>query len=153
LKGRRRPPRLRRSPLRKFATVAVIAALGACSGPGEEDLRNSARALVPSNSSIVREVAGDCVELAPSPSCFHIYFVMDDVGQQVRAAAVMRAARASGWVLDHQDVLPGGIQLRFHTDEFTALVSLWADDRADQCALNPNRACADIVMVEGNYGI
>jgi hypothetical protein len=100
----------------------------------------------------VDEVAGDCVELAPSPSCVHVYFVTNDVGQGARATDVLRAAEASDWVLDRREVFPGGLQLRFHTDELKAVVSLGTDERARQCALDPSRECADVVMVEGIYG-
>jgi hypothetical protein len=149
----RTPPRLRRTSLRALiAALAVVTALGSCGGPGEEQLRDGARSLLPSGSSIVDEVTEDCVELAPSPSCVHVYFVTSHVDQDARVTSVVQAAEASDWALDSREVLPGGVLLRFHTQDLKAFVSLENNDRAKQCALNPSKACADVVMVEGIYG-
>jgi hypothetical protein len=153
LTGRRSLSLLHRTILRSFVAVALISAVGACGGPSDEELRNGARSLLPPGSAIVQEVPGDCVELASSPSCVHIYFVAEEIEQGERATAVLRAARASGWVLDRTEVLQGGMQLRFHTVDLTAVVSVRTDDQAERCVGNPTRACADVVMVEGIYGI
>jgi hypothetical protein len=135
-----------------LAAVAIIAALNACGGPSEEELRNGARALLPPGSIVLEEVAGNCVELASSPSCVQVYFVVTGDPDR-RAEAVIERARSSGWEVERRELLPGGTELRVHADELTAIVSLQKDDVAERCAATRIRACADTVMVEGIYGI
>jgi hypothetical protein len=134
-------------------TVSVVvsaALLSACSllGPTREELRDGAFSLVPSHSTIVNVVEGDCVELAPSPSCVHIYFVR--IGSlQARTAEVEQAARDGQWTRTLRDVLPGGNQLGFRRGRLRASVFLWPSKRAAPCRNDPKPRCADVVMVEG----
>jgi hypothetical protein len=131
-------------------TVSLVALLSsACSGPSGVVLREGARSLVPDNSQIVAEIAADCVELEPSPSCVHIYFVMLATPGSVRASAVRRAATRSGWTVSDEEVLSGGVTLSLQRDELQAVVYLWTGDRAAACEREPKRSCADVVMVEG----
>jgi hypothetical protein len=69
------------------------------------------------------------------------------------AAAVIETATESGWMLDSQESLPGGMDLRFHREDLKAFVTLGTDDRAERCASNGTLQCADTVHVEGDYGI
>src|SRR6266545_1209050 len=54
-----------------------------------------ARSLVPPSSRVIAEVEGECVELAPSPSCVHIYFT-GSRGEEDPADVLRQAARAHG---------------------------------------------------------
>lgn len=145
--------RVPRSSSQWLGAVLVLAVLAGCGGPAEEDLVAGARSLLPARSEIVHQVRGDCVELAPSPSCVHIYFVANIVSEEDRIADVLRTARASAWVLDTREAFPGGTELRFHTEDATATVSLGTTAEAKRCVRRPSRGCADIVMVEGSYGV
>ena len=137
------------------AVVAMIAlvALGACGGPREEELRDGALSLVPSHSAILKEQRGSCIELAPSPSCIRVHFLATQLGLEQRTAAVIKTATESGWVLDRRELLPGGMDLRFHREDLKAFVSLGTDAQAERCASNRTLECADTVHVEGDYGV
>ena len=90
----------------------------------------------------------DCVELARSPSCVHIYYVRAGT-LEGRTTAVQRAARDAEWTRTLYDVLPGGTQLGFLRDRLRAAVFLELDHSAAACRRDPKRQCADVVMVEG----
>lgn len=140
-----------RMRLRQAGSLVLVAVLAACVGAGEQELRNGARSLVPRSSVIVAEEAGDCVELAPSPSCVQVYFVMEEIDLKARGDSVVRTSRAAGWVLDSRETFPGGMDLRLHTAALTAFVSLSDIDQARACMAEPSRRCADVVIVEGIY--
>jgi hypothetical protein len=133
--------------LRTLLFLFIAASMAGCVGPSEEELREAAGSLVPSGSTIVKEVAADCVELARSPSCVHIYFVLAG-REEERASAVRRAARASGWAVEAEDSLRGGTSFQLGRGELRAAVYLASDDEAVRCTQNPSRSCADVVMVE-----
>ncbi len=138
---------------RRFVWVLSIIALSAESacallGPTRGELRDGAFSLVPSGSTIVKVVEADCVELAPSPSCVHIYFVR--VGTlDARTAADEKAAHGAQWTRTLYDVLPGGNQLGFRRGRLRASVFLSPAENAARCRNDPKRRCADVVMVEG----
>jgi hypothetical protein len=70
-----------------------------------------------------------------------------------RESAVRDAAKAGGWRLDRREVLPGGVELRLSQNDVRAIVTLRSADAAARCADTPSEACADVVSVEGEYGI
>jgi hypothetical protein len=97
---------------------------------------------------VVLEEAGDCVELARSPSCVHVYFVAEPEPLPERVGAVEERAAAAGWALEEKEVLAGGASLRLRRSGLAAVVYLWREDRAGPCREAPRKDCADVVMVE-----
>ena len=137
--------------MRVRAILIVFAAvLAGCSGTAasRDELVNGARSLVPAGSSVVEEVEGDCVELAPSPSCVHIYFFPREKPIGRRTKAVEKAAGAAGWERGGLEAFPGGNIVHYRRDGLGATVYLRADDLAESCRRHPQRDCADAVMVE-----
>lgn len=129
--------------------ASTLAFLSGCSlfGPSRAELQDGARSLVPSRSAVVEEVEGDCVELARSPSCVHIYFILGET-LDARTKIVEDAARESGWSRTRHEAFPGGNQLRYRRGRLKAVVSLLSDERSASCRDDPRRDCADVVMVE-----
>src|SRR5215211_129517 len=146
------PKRLTHSR-RRLGAIVVLVALSGCAGPREEELRVGALSLIPPQSAILKEHPGDCVELAPSPSCIRVHFVAAQVGLEQRTAALIETATQSGWVLDSRELLPGGTDLRFHREDLKAFVSLETHDQAERCPADSTLECADTVIVEGDYGV
>ena len=120
-----------------------------CSTVNREELVQGARSLVPPHSSVLREHEGDCVELAPSPSCVHIYFLHRAVRLRLRMEAIDDQARASGWTRTSREILPGGSQLRYQRGDVGAVVNLWMNQRTLACREKQRSSCADSIMVEG----
>jgi hypothetical protein len=145
--------RLPNGTRRALVAIIVLVALAACGGPGDEELRDGALSLIPPHSAILKERPGDCIELAPSPSCVRVHFVATQIGLERRTAAVIKTATESGWMLDGRELLPGGMDLRFNRGDLKAFVSLGTDDQAERCASNGTLQCADTVHVEGDYGV
>jgi hypothetical protein len=142
--------------MRRFATISLglalfIAAISC--GPSREELQSAARSLVPEGASIVAEVDGQCVELAPAPSCVHIYFVPPTLSMQVRVVEVARRADAAGWTLIDKERLQGGTQLHLEKPDVRAVVSVHRNDEVAACQATPRRQCADTAMVEGDFGL
>jgi hypothetical protein len=77
-----------------LATICVAGC--ALAGPGRGELHAAAHSLLPPHADVVEEVEGDCVELAPSPSCVHLAFT-SKLSLTERTAAVREAARGAGW--------------------------------------------------------
>jgi hypothetical protein len=113
-----------------------------------DELREGAKSIVPAATSVVVEEEGDCVELAPSPSCVHVYFVAERGSLPERVRSVEAAARTGGWELASKEFLPGGANLRFARGRLTAVVYLWREERAARCREKPEKDCADVVFVE-----
>src|SRR5829696_10113902 len=82
-----------RAPLIALAVLLVGFSPG-WKGGGE--LRSGAFSLLPPGSSIVEKVEGDCVELAPTPSCMHVYFLAPPVALGHRTRLVDAVAATSG---------------------------------------------------------
>jgi hypothetical protein len=141
--------------MRKFAISSmVLAALtGACSaGPSAEELHSAARSLLPDGVSTVAEVEGLCVELAPAPSCVHIYFVPATRSMPGRIAEIENLAVDAGWTVVRKEPLPGGTQLQLEKPRVQAMIYLQPSDDVTACQSSPRRRCADAVLVEGNFG-
>jgi hypothetical protein len=118
-------------------------------GGGADELRDDARALVPGSARILLEEEGDCVELARSPSCVHVYFAAERLSLAERVDAVETAARAGSWKLDRKEVLLGATELRLRRGRLRAFVSIRSDAfGGGDCAADRAKDCADVVMVE-----
>ena len=135
----------------RIVAAGAIAMLASCSPTGGGNagkLRDGAHSLVPPGSRTVEEVEGDCVELASSPSCAHIYYVPEELPLAERVSSVEQAADSGGWELTSKESLPGGANLRFRRDGLEAIVFIWADERSAPCRNAPAQECADVIMVE-----
>src|SRR5215210_7361282 len=100
-----------------LAAAALLLATGCSAGRSSPaKLRDGARSLVPPASRLVEEVEADCVELARSPSCVHIYYVPEAEPLRERVRAVEEAADTAGWRPTSREFLPGGANLRFRRE-------------------------------------
>jgi hypothetical protein len=136
-------------------TAGVLALVLALAGAGcwphrvrGDQLRDGARSLLPPAATVVAEEEGDCVELAPSPSCVHLYFAPERGSLEERVGSVEERARAGGWALERKEFLAGGGNLRFRRGDLRAVVYVWAEQRAGPCRERPHRDCADAILVE-----
>jgi hypothetical protein len=135
---------------RLVVAAAAVLVLSGCwwGGSSPAALRDGARSLVPPGSRIVEQIEADCIELARSPSCVHIYYIAEAEALRERVRAVEQAAAAAGWRAISREFLLGGANLRFSRERLTASVYIWAEKRAAPCRHAPARDCADVVMVE-----
>jgi hypothetical protein len=133
----------------RFALLAASGFLAGCSllGPSRADLHAAARSLVPRGATVIEEVEGDCVELARSPSCVHIYFD-DGASLGERTATVRRLALEAGWRETSAEALAGGHDLRFERRRLRAFVSLKRQQSGRAWRTASRRERADVVMVE-----
>ena len=134
-----------RAPLIALAVLLVGCSPG-WKGGGE--LRSGAFSLLPPGSSIVEKVEGDCVELAPTPSCMHVYFLAPPVALGHRTRLVDAAAATSGWERVRLEAFPGGNIAHYRRGDLDARVYLRPDNVTVRCRPRPHRDCADAVMVE-----
>ena len=116
--------------------LSAFFALGvdACLQTGEQrkaELKRRADEILPSEARMVVMGYGDCVELAPSPSCSKVVFEMDELDSARRAALVREEARGNGWTVTHSDGAQGGWSVFLKKDEFTAVVFLWRPEVYD----------------------
>jgi hypothetical protein len=134
----------------RFALLVARGFLAGCSflGARRAELYAAARSLVPPRAAVIDEVEGDCVELARSPSCVHIYFLDDGASLGARTATVRTLALEAGWRETSADALAGGHDLRFERRRLKAFVSLRRPQsgRAWRSASRLERS--DVVMVE-----
>jgi hypothetical protein len=72
------------------------------------ELKRRADEILPSEARVLVIGYGDCVELAPSPSCSKVVFGMDELDSARRAALVREEARRNGWTVTHSDDAQGG---------------------------------------------
>jgi hypothetical protein len=135
--------------MRPLVVASIVALASGCwPGGNADELREGVRSLVPRGSRVVANVEGDCVELARSPSCIHIYFIADALPLNDRVTAVEDAAEAGGWSATKKEFLPGGANLRFRRRDIEAVVYIWREERALRCREAPARECADAIFVE-----
>ena len=134
--------------VRLLLALIVVALASGCVGPSADELRQAARSLVPAGSEVVDEVEADCVELARSPSCVHLFFLPPEASRQKRVTAVERRARAAGWEAVRAETFIGGSHLRFRRSGLRAIVYVSADERLERCRHAPTKECADAVSVE-----
>ena len=136
--------------MRAALTLAVAALVIGCS-PGwtsRSELHNGASSLLPPRSAIVEEVEADCVELAPSPSCVHLYFLTPPAPLGLRTRLVEAAATTGGWERVRLEAFPGGNIAHYRRGGLDARVYLRSEDVIARCRRRPHRDCADAVMVE-----
>lgn len=150
--GTDEPPSLRAPPrfviTRLLLASAALAVGSGCIGPSANELHDAARSLVPPGSEVVAEVEADCVELARSPSCVHIYFVAQPLSRDERVEAVQSAARAAGWDAVRTERFIGGTQVSFRRGGLKAVVNVWPAERARRCRDAAAKECADSAFVE-----
>jgi hypothetical protein len=68
---------------------------------------------------------GDCVELAPSPSCASAVFELPIADSGERAALVRATATRNGWTVRHSSDEQGGWIVDLKRGAFVAVVFLW----------------------------
>jgi hypothetical protein len=95
------------------------------------ELKRRADEILPSEARVLVMGYGDCVELAPSPSCSKVVFEMDELDSAHRAALVREEARGNGWRVTHSDDAQGGWSVFLRKDEFSAVVFLWRPEVYD----------------------
>jgi hypothetical protein len=88
-------------------------------------LRERANEILPSGAHIRAFGYGDCVELAPSPSCARVVFQLPERDSARRAHEVRRAAQAHGWTITQSADAEGGWNIFLKRDGYTAFVVLW----------------------------
>jgi hypothetical protein len=95
------------------------------------ELKRRTDEILPSEARVLFMGYGDCVELAPSPSCSQVVFEMDEDDSARRAARVREEARGNDWTVTHSDDAQGGWSVILKKDEFTAVVFLWRPEVYD----------------------
>ena len=130
-----------------FAVLTIATGCWPAWGGRAAELREGARSLVPSGTRVVEEVEADCVELARSPSCVHIYYFADQPFDE-RLRTLEEGATSRGWQTVSREVFAGGAQLRLRRNSLKASVFVLSDEGAARCRDVPSRECADVVMVE-----
>ena len=95
------------------------------------ELEKRAEEILPESAQVRVLGFGDCVELAPSPSCSQVVFEMDEDDLARRAARVREEARGNDWTVTHSDDAQGGWSVILKKDEFTAVVFLWRPEVYD----------------------
>jgi len=90
------------------------------------------------------------VELAPDPSCVHVYFLGPEASLSDRVAAVERRALGAGWRLIDKESLLGGTHLLL---EMTAMKASVMIRSGETCGSIEPRDCADAAFVEGDFGL
>jgi hypothetical protein len=152
---RGKPPSSARPPARRSAVftlaLAAVVLVSGCSSHRNRAARldEAARSLLPAHARVLLEERGDCVELALSPSCVQIYFVVDGVSLDKRVRAVDRRARTGSWDIRRKERLLGGVETRFRRDRMNAIVTLRTQYfRRAGCDRVRAKDCGDVVSVE-----
>ena len=91
-------------------------------------LRARAHEILPPDARIRAFGYGDCVELAPSPSCARVVFSLRELSSERRAEQVRDAAQAHGWTITRSDDAQGGWNLFLKRNGYTAYDVLWRPD-------------------------
>jgi hypothetical protein len=131
--------------------LAAVVLLPGCSSHHSRAARldEAARSLLPAHARLLLEERGDCVELALSPSCVQIYFVVDGASLDQRVRAVERRARTGSWELRRKEKLLGGAEARFRRERLNAIVTLRTEYfRRAGCDRARAKDCGDVVSVE-----
>jgi hypothetical protein len=101
--------------------------------PSTEELRSLTRSLVPPGARIVAQQDGECIQVAPQPSCVTVFFAQPGQSLAQRVDAVSEHALARGWSERDRWDGPGGATLQYRRPGLTASVSL---------VLRPKVSCA-----------
>ena len=140
--------------LAAFFSTGVSACLQS-EGQRKSDLRERAEEILPASATILDVGYGDCVELAPSPSCAQIVFEMSERDSGERAAVLRDEARRNGWTITHSDDAQGGLSVFAKRGEYTAVAFLWRREVYEvDCAGEPdpaideNKFCFNSLSIE-----
>ena len=121
-------------------------------GQRRADLEQRVQEILPPAARIRALGYGDCVELAPSPSCASASFELPIEDSGRRAALVREHATRNGWIVRHSGDAEGGWMLDLKRGGFTAAVFLWRpevyDARCDErSTVGEDEVCFDKVAV------
>jgi hypothetical protein len=94
-------------------------------GQRRAELEKRTEEILPESAQVRVLGFGDCVELAPSPSCARVLFELPERDSARRAALVRDSAERHGWIVTHTDDAEGGWSVWLKRNEFTAVVFLW----------------------------
>lgn len=94
-------------------------------GQRQAELEQRVREILPRNARVRALGYGDCVELAPSPSCASAVFELAIPDSGDRAALVRTTATRNGWTVRSSEDLQGGWALDLKRSGFVAAVFLW----------------------------
>ena len=126
--------------LAAFCSMGVSACLQS-EGQRKADLRERAEELLPASATVLDVGYGECVELAPSPSCAQVVFEMSERDPGRRAAVLRDEARRHGWTITHSDDAQGGWSVFAKRDEYTAVAFLWRPEVYEvDCSGEPDPA-------------
>lgn len=98
------------------------------------------RSLVPAGAEILAQEDGECIQVAPQPSCVTVFFALPGRSVQQRAAAVSDLARADGWAERDRSEGSGGAFLQYRRTGHTANVGLVRGPAAS-CGGRPLSEC------------
>jgi hypothetical protein len=101
--------------------------------PSTQELRSLTQSLVPTGARIVAQEDGECIQVAPQPSCVTVFFVLPGRSLAQRVDAVSSHAEAGGWSERDRSDGPGGATLYYRRPGLTASVAL---------ILRPKVSCA-----------
>jgi hypothetical protein len=108
-------------------------------GQRRGELQKRADEILPASAQVRSLGYGDCVELAPSPSCAKVIFELPERDSARRAALVRDTAVGHGWIVTHTDDAEGGWSVWLKRDGFTAVVFLWRPEVYDaDCGGEPD---------------
>jgi hypothetical protein len=118
--------------LRTFGAFLIGALTWASSAHGVDGARSPelyarAYSLLPASARTLLRYTGDCIPLAPSPSCADLYFALPHTTYRQREEIMKRKAALSGWRLTRTQRGPGGLQLFYRRANYTATVALFVD--------------------------
>lgn len=127
-----------------FAFAVVLS--GACGGTDSRDLHSAAQSVLPPSVRVAGQEDGDCIEVAPFPSCVMVLFAFEgDRDVLDRARIVQKTAEENGWHLDWMNAGPGGIGLGFDRAGYRADFALWDDPRRSCGSIPSLKTCAAVV--------
>src|SRR4051812_12721724 len=128
LRLRRLPPAAASVVLAALLTTGISSCLQTKS-QRRATLRARAKEILPPTATIRSLGYGECVELAPSPSCARVVFVLHARDSSQRAESVRAAAEHHGWEVTRSNDAEGGWSLFLKRKGFTAFVVLWRPER------------------------
>jgi glutamate/tyrosine decarboxylase-like PLP-dependent enzyme len=124
-------------------------------GQRKDDLRERAEEILPAGAEMLTIGYGDCVELAPSPSCAQVVFRMRERDSEMRAARLRDEARRQGWTITHSDNAEGGWSVFAEKDGYTVMAVLWRPEVYEvDCGDSPdpgrdeNRFCLNTLNIQ-----
>ena len=129
--------------LAAFISTGISACLQT-GGQRRAALRAHANEILPSGARIRAFGYGDCVELAPSPSCARVVFELDEQDSARGAQEVRRTAESHGWTISQSDDAEGGWNLFLKRGGYSAFVVLWRPAKYPQVDCRGQRPRDDV---------